>query len=57
MIKFLLKCIGFGQLGPIAGSIAAFIQSIIGIVKAGSLFALLQKLAMILWYVYAFYFY
>ena len=48
MIKFLLKCIGFGQLGPIAGSIAAFIQSIIGIVKAGSLFALLQKLAMIL---------
>ncbi|KAM7183068.1 hypothetical protein V8F33_013826 [Rhypophila sp. PSN 637] len=44
----ILGAFGFGPLGPIAGSLAAFIQSTVygAAVPAGSLFALLQRLAM-----------
>jgi len=42
----LLGIIGFGALGPIAGSFAAAIQAIIGNVAVGSLFATLQSIAM-----------
>lgn len=48
LLGFLLKLIGFGPLGPIAGSIATLIQAIIygAAVPAGSFFAFLQWLAM-----------
>ncbi|KAI0338974.1 hypothetical protein BDW22DRAFT_1348114 [Trametopsis cervina] len=42
----LLGMVGFGASGPIAGTLAAFIQSCIGNVAAGSLFAILQSAAM-----------
>ncbi|KAI0338975.1 hypothetical protein BDW22DRAFT_1362309, partial [Trametopsis cervina] len=42
----LLGLVGFGVSGPIAGTLAAFIQSCIGNVAAGSLFAILQSAAM-----------
>jgi Interferon-induced 6-16 family len=42
----ILGAIGFGSLGPVAGSIAAGWQASIGTVVAGSLFAFLQSAAM-----------
>ena len=42
----LLGAIGFGSVGPVAGSIAAGWQASIGSVTAGSLFAFLQSAAM-----------
>ena len=42
----LLSLLGFGSFGIIKGSIAACFQSCIGLVTAGSLFALLQSLGM-----------
>ncbi|KAF2231848.1 hypothetical protein EV356DRAFT_535188 [Viridothelium virens] len=39
----LLGLLGFGAAGPVAGSIAAGIQSIIAPVAGGSLFAILQS--------------
>ena len=39
----ILPALGFGSAGITAGSIAAYIQSIIGNVSAGSFFALLQS--------------
>ena len=43
----LLPVIGFGVFGPIAGSFAAWVQSIIGAeVSSGSIFALLQSIGM-----------
>jgi len=44
--KLGLPLIGFSVIGPVAGSIAAGIQSTIGNVVAGSLFAVVQSLAM-----------
>jgi len=41
-----LGAIGFGRVGPIAGSIAARLQAGIGNVVAGSLFAAAQSIAM-----------
>ncbi|KAG6037689.1 hypothetical protein E4U40_003493 [Claviceps sp. LM458 group G5] len=41
-----LNMMGFGSLGPIAGSLAANVQSGIGNVVAGSLFARLQSAGM-----------
>lgn len=42
-----LSLIGFGVTGPIMGSFAAWVQSIIGAkISSGSLFALLQSIAM-----------
>jgi len=38
--------VGFGPAGPIAGSIASLIQSTLGNVAAGSLFAMAQSLTM-----------
>ncbi|KAA1475182.1 hypothetical protein DENSPDRAFT_883364 [Dentipellis sp. KUC8613] len=46
IIRGLLWLIGFGAEGPIAGSLAAWIQSLIGAVEEGSLFAWLQSIAM-----------
>lgn len=43
----LIKAIGFGALGPIAGSIAATWQASIGIVSAGSTFSTIQSAAML----------
>ncbi|KAG6089149.1 hypothetical protein E4U09_003233 [Claviceps aff. purpurea] len=42
----MLRSLGFGRLGPIAGSAAANIQSGIGNVTAGSLFSTLQSAGM-----------
>lgn len=42
----ILSALGFGPLGPTAGSIAAAWQSSIGNVASGSLFALLQTISM-----------
>ncbi|KAJ7139693.1 hypothetical protein C8R44DRAFT_975449 [Mycena epipterygia] len=42
-----LAVIGFGSMGPIAGSIAAGWQATIGNVAAGSLFAFLQSVGML----------
>jgi hypothetical protein len=42
----LLSLLGFGVKGIIKGSLAAFIQSKLVIVKAGSLFAYLTSLGM-----------
>ncbi|KAK0470068.1 uncharacterized protein EV420DRAFT_1634500 [Desarmillaria tabescens] len=41
-----LSVLGFGAAGPIAGGIAASIQSLIGNVVAGSWFAIVQSIAM-----------
>jgi hypothetical protein len=41
-----LGAIGFGAIGPVAGSVAAGWQAAIGAVEAGSLFALCQSAAM-----------
>jgi len=41
-----LDAIGFSSVGPVAGSVAAGIQSGIGAVKAGSAFALAQSITM-----------
>jgi len=46
LVKAILGVIGFGAAGPIAGSFAAWIQSLIGNVIAGSLFATVQSFAM-----------
>ncbi len=46
MIGWILRLLGFGVLGIVKGSFAAGIQSSIGRVAAGSLFALLQSLGM-----------
>ena len=43
---WILNLLGFSIIGPLAGSLAAFVQSLIGNVVAGSLFALLQSVAM-----------
>lgn len=40
---FALPILGFGSAGVAAGSVAAGVQSLIGSVSAGSLFALLQS--------------
>lgn len=52
-----LSVVGFGALGPVAGSFAAAWQAMIGNVAAGSLFAILQSMAMTgvipLWYIIA----
>ncbi|KAF3935244.1 hypothetical protein ABW19_dt0202342 [Dactylella cylindrospora] len=45
-IPLLLQIAGFSSLGPVAGSFAAWWQSQIGDVAAGSLFAYLQSLGM-----------
>ncbi len=45
-LKLTLYLVGFTSLGPAAGSLAALIQSYIGNVAAGSLFALAQAFAM-----------
>ena len=45
-VPVILPAIGFGALGPTAGSLAAAWQSYIGIVAAGSPFAFLQGAAM-----------
>jgi len=42
----LLPIIGFGSIGVVGGSIAAGAQSMLGIVEAGSVFALLQSAGM-----------
>ncbi|KAI9657390.1 MAG: hypothetical protein M1821_003072 [Bathelium mastoideum] len=42
----LLGLLGFGALGPVAGSIAAWLQSVISPVAGGSLFAILQSAGM-----------
>ena len=42
----ILQVVGFGALGPIAGSIAAGWQSSLGLVAAGTPFAFLQSAAM-----------
>ncbi|KAK0449930.1 hypothetical protein EV421DRAFT_2032109 [Armillaria borealis] len=52
----ILRIFGFGAAGPVAGGIAAAIQSGIGNVAAGSLFAMWQSIATggaIPWGVYA----
>ncbi|KAF2091847.1 hypothetical protein K490DRAFT_20123, partial [Saccharata proteae CBS 121410] len=41
-----LSALGFTATGPAAGSLAAAIQSIMGSVQAGSLFAILQSAGM-----------
>ena len=46
MFGFVLRVIGFGAKGIIKGSVAAFIQSCYGLVKAGSWFARLTSAAM-----------
>ena len=48
VIKGVLYCVGFGPLGPIAGSCAAIIQAAIygAMIPAGSIFAILQHFAM-----------
>ncbi|ESZ90823.1 hypothetical protein SBOR_8799 [Sclerotinia borealis F-4128] len=46
IITLLLFILGFGVLGPAAGSIAALIQALIGNVSAGSLFAMFQSAGM-----------
>lgn len=45
-ITIILPCVGFGAIGPTAGSFAAWVQSLIGVVESGSLFALFQSIAM-----------
>jgi hypothetical protein len=42
----ILGAVGFGAVGPVAGSVAAGWQSGIGLVEAGSLFAWCQSAAM-----------
>lgn len=42
----ILGVIGFGAAGPVAGSAAAALQSSIGLVEAGSIFAWCQSAAM-----------
>ena len=42
----ILGVLGFGALGIIKGSIAASIQSYIGLVASGSLFAMLTSMGM-----------
>ncbi|KAG6289763.1 hypothetical protein E4U46_002328 [Claviceps purpurea] len=42
----MLGLLGFGSLGPGAGTVAALIQSLIGNITAGSLFAMLQSAGM-----------
>jgi len=46
MCGWILGLLGFGALGIVKGSIAAAIQSSIGLVAAGSLFALLTSCGM-----------
>ncbi|KAK0213881.1 hypothetical protein IW262DRAFT_1466446 [Armillaria fumosa] len=46
IIRLTLGLIGFGAAGPVAGTFAALIQSSIGNVVAGSLFAWAQSIAM-----------
>lgn len=42
----ILGVAGFSAIGPVAGSVAAALQSSIGLVEAGSFFALCQSIAM-----------
>ncbi|KAF2865081.1 hypothetical protein BDV95DRAFT_456288, partial [Massariosphaeria phaeospora] len=42
----ILGAIGFSSAGPVVGSLAAAIQAQIGLVGAGSLFAIVQSAAM-----------
>jgi len=42
----LLATMGFGASGPVAGSVAAWLQSVLGPIGAGSAFAYLQSAAM-----------
>ncbi|KAG5973181.1 hypothetical protein E4U58_005532 [Claviceps cyperi] len=42
----MLEALGFGSLGPGAGTMAALIQSLIGNVARGSFFAMLQSAGM-----------
>ncbi|PQE13655.1 integral component of membrane protein [Rutstroemia sp. NJR-2017a BVV2] len=42
----ILGALGFAAYGPVAGSVAAWIQGLIGNVSAGSFFAILQSAAM-----------
>ncbi|KAL2785605.1 hypothetical protein BJX66DRAFT_314435 [Aspergillus keveii] len=44
--RLFLHAVGFGQLGPIAGSWAAWIQSCYGSVPAHGMFAFFQRLGM-----------
>ena len=46
MFGCLLKLLGFGAIGITKGSCAACIQSCIGLVKVGSIFACLTSLGM-----------
>jgi len=46
VIPVMLSAIGFSSIGPVAGSLAAAWQSLIGTVAAGTPFALLQSAAM-----------
>lgn len=44
-----LLSLGFGPFGILAGSIASFVQSIIGNIVAGSVFAITQSLTALFW--------
>ncbi|RDW61784.1 uncharacterized protein DSM5745_10456 [Aspergillus mulundensis] len=46
LLMLLLRFLGFGPLGPVANSWAAFWQSFFGPIARGSLFAFFQSLAM-----------
>lgn len=46
ILSVILSITGFGPAGPIAGSLAAFVQSGIGNVATGSAFAFFQSLGM-----------
>ena len=48
ILKGLLFGVGFGALGPVGGTWAAAWQASMGNVAAGSIFAVIQRLAMIL---------
>lgn len=44
-----LLSMGFGPFGIVAGSFASFVQSIIGCVASGSVFAVTQSLGALFW--------
>ncbi|KAK3487964.1 uncharacterized protein B0T23DRAFT_219475 [Neurospora hispaniola] len=46
VVSPLLKILGFGKIGIVAGSIAAKVQSLLRIVVSGSIFAILQSAGM-----------
>lgn len=46
LVPWAVEALGFGELGPVAGSFAAWWQSTFPDVEAGSLFSYLQRLGM-----------